>query len=528
MADRVERNPGSAGQAGGAPRSVAVIDVGTSTVRLVVAQVDDAGNLKVLDTLQQAVQIGHDTFASGEISRGTIEECVRVLRSYRTVMAEYQVQRAEQFRVVATSAVREATNRDAFIDRVLIATGLVVEPLDEVDVIRLTYLGLYSQSVWDSALSEGQSVVAAIEGGSTDVFFMDRGKVGFSRHYRLGSVRLQRMLDTFRTPALHEQALVEDHIRQTVDAICRSLPASKDLSVLALGGEARFAAERLAPEWDRESIVRLKVSRLEKLVGRLTKQTTEEIALEYRIPFAEAETLASSLMFYLQLAQSLHVKQVLVSGRSMRNGVLMEMARQGLWVSSFGDQIFEPAREVARKYEVNLAHGEHVGTLCRTLFAALQPEHKLGPWQELLLMAAAMLHEVGHYVSERSHHKHSMYLIANSELFGLSQRDRLIVALLARYHRRTTPKPTHEGYMDLEREDQVVVVKLAAILRVADALDSSYSQRIREIRCVREPGRLVVETPGVMDLSMETMSMRGKSGMFQDVYGMEIVLRGRT
>jgi exopolyphosphatase / guanosine-5'-triphosphate,3'-diphosphate pyrophosphatase len=195
-------------------------------------------------------------------------------------------------------------------------------------------------------------------------------------------------------------------------------------------------------------------------------------------------------------------------------------------VSAFGDQIIEPAREVGRKYQTSEAHGEHVAQLCRTLFATLHPEHKLNPWHELLLIVAALLHEIGHFVSERSHHKHAMYLIANSELFGLSRRDRLVVALLARYHRRSSPKPTHEGYMDLDKEDRVVVVKLAAILRVADALDSSYSQRVREIRCVREPGRLIIETPGVVDLSMETLSLRGKATMFQDVYGMEVVLRG--
>ncbi len=505
---------------------VAVIDVGTSSIRLAVAQVSDTGELQLLDTLQQAVPIGRDTFSSGEMGRDTIEECVRVLRSYRSLMAEYQIAGPEQFRVVATSAVREAVNRDAFLDRVLIATGMVVEPLDEIDIIRLTYLGLYSQVVWDRVLSNGQVAVAAIEGGSTDVFFLDKGKVGFSRHYRLGSVRLQRMLETFRAPALHEQALMEDHIRQTVDAISRSLPSRRNVQVLALGGEARFAAERLVPDWDREGLVRLRVSRLSRLVSDLLERTTEDIALQYHVPFAEAETLTSSLMFYLRLARSLRVPQIMVSGRSMRNGVLLEMARRGLWVSSFGDQIVEPAREVGRKYQADPAHGEHVGMLCRTLFAALQPEHKLEAWHELLLMVAALLHEVGHYVSERSHHKHAMYLIANSELFGLSQRDRLIVALLARYHRRASPKPVHEGFMDLEREQQVVVVKLAAILRVADSLDSSYSQRIHDIRCVREPGRLVIETPGVLDLSMETMSLHSKGTMFQDVYGMEVVLRG--
>ncbi|MGE3779754.1 MAG: exopolyphosphatase, partial [Pirellulaceae bacterium] len=143
---------GSTASSGRVVRPVAVIDIGTSSIRMAIAEIDDAGNVHTLEKLQQAVSLGKDTFTLGHIRKQTIEECVRVLKSYRRSMAEYQITRPDQIRVVATSGVREATNRLAFIDRIFIATGLHVEPLDEAGVCRLSYLGFQPFLSRDPAL----------------------------------------------------------------------------------------------------------------------------------------------------------------------------------------------------------------------------------------------------------------------------------------------------------------------------------------------------------------------------------------
>ena len=144
---------------------------------------------------------------------------------------------------------------------------------------------------------------------------------------------------------------------------------------------------------------------------------------------------------------------------------------------------------------------------------------------ELILFLAAILHEIGMFINARSHHKHAMYLIRNSELFGLSERDQLLVALVVRYHRRSSPQPDHEGYSTLERNDRVAVAKLAAILRLAIALDESRSQRISNIRCRREEDRLVILTHGVEDVSLEQLTVRQSGELFEEIFGMSVLLR---
>jgi exopolyphosphatase/guanosine-5'-triphosphate,3'-diphosphate pyrophosphatase len=159
------------------------------------------------------------------------------------------------------------------------------------------------------------------------------------------------------------------------------------------------------------------------------------------------------------------------------------------------------------------------------LFEALQSQHRLDARHRTTLELAAMLHEVGLFVGISSYHKHSQYLILNSELFGLSRRELMIVALVARYHRRASPKPTHSPFSTLDREERVIVSKLASILRVAIALDRSYSQRIREFTCNVEKSRLIVEIPGVDDLSLEQIMLRQTGQMFEETFGMSVLLR---
>jgi exopolyphosphatase / guanosine-5'-triphosphate,3'-diphosphate pyrophosphatase len=149
----------------------------------------------------------------------------------------------------------------------------------------------------------------------------------------------------------------------------------------------------------------------------------------------------------------------------------------------------------------------------------------LAPRHEVILYIGALLHDLGYAVSARSHHKHSMYLISHGDVFGLSKRDALMAALTARYHRRSTPKPIHLGYSTLDWENRTNVAKMAAILRVADALDRAGCQRIRDITCTEEEGSLVINVPTADDLSLEQLALGQKATMFTELFGMPVLLR---
>lgn len=523
MSTRALETPASVPLA--AARQVAVIDIGTSSIRMAVAEIDSQRRVRHLEALSQAVNLGKDAFIRGSISKTTIEECVRVLKSYRRVLKEYQIENPAQVRVVATSAVREASNRLAFVDRVYIATGFQVDPLDEAEVIRITFLGIQPFLLSDPALAESRALVAEVGGGSTELLLVKGTDVVYSHTYRLGSLRLRETLEALRAPTLKVRNIMETHIHRTVEQIAEQISRDGALELIAMGGDVRFAVRQLAPDWDGRSLARLPLKGLEDLTNKILAQSEDRIVRKYRLSYPEAETLGPALLAYVLLAKELSLTSVLVTNVNLRDGLLSEMAGSAAWSKEFSKQIIRSATDLGRKFQFDEQHATHVADLSAKLFQQLKEEHQLTARYEVILYVAALLHEVGLFVSNSSYHKHSMYLIRHSDLFGLGKKDLLLAALIARYHRRASPQPTHEGYNTLDRDERVAVAKMAAVLRVADALDESRSQRIHQVVVQREGDRLVLSIPLVEDLSLETLALTQTGSLFEETFGFPVLLR---
>jgi exopolyphosphatase/guanosine-5'-triphosphate,3'-diphosphate pyrophosphatase len=506
-------------------RPVAVVDIGSTSVRMAIAEIDASGSVRMLEQVSQAVSLGKDTFTSQRISRRSIEECVRVLKSYRRLMQEYGISRPEHVRVVATSAVREASNRLAFIDRIYIATGLDVESLDEAEVNRITYMGIQPLLQSNPVLASVKTIVVEVGSGSTEILVVRGSNVLFSNTYRLGSLRILEQVDKFKTSQSKQRAIIETQIRRIVHQIFEHVDAGKEIQIVALGGDIRLAVSNIEGVTYEESLRTVSTDALMEFARRIGQLKEEELVSRYGMSFSDAETLWPALMSYGLLAREFHCPTIYVADTNLRDGLLSDMAVRDAWTAEFRNQIVRSAINLGRKMGIDESHARHVAGLSRKLFAELAEEHQLDQRMELVLYMAAILHEIGMFLNARSHHKHAMYIIRNSELFGLSERDQLLVALVVRYHRRSSPQPDHEGYSILDRNDRVAVAKLAAILRLAIALDESRSQRISNIRCRREDDRLVIVTHGVEDVSLEQLTVRQSGELFEEVFGMRVLLR---
>ena len=507
-------------------RPVAVIDVGTTAIRMQLAEILENGDTRPLDALQQAVPLGKDRFTRGRLQQSTIQQCVDILRGYHRVMQEYGITRPGQILAVATSAVREALNRDTLLDRIYTATGIDVRVIDEAEENRLTYLAFQSLAAGQPELKSGDVLVVEIGGGSTEVVFVQQGRVTFADMYRLGALRMRESLETYRAPSARVRSMLTQHIERTVEQIRRSLPPMQGLRLMAMSGDARFAAAQLGADWKHAPLVRLDLKPFAALVDKVLPLSTDRLVRRYQLPYQDAETAGPALLAYLLLARAFKVEQLLVPRTSLRDGLLRDMTVRDLWSGAFAGEVLDAARALAQKYHVDEAHAGHVMALGTRLFAELQPEHRMGPRHLILLQTAALLHEIGSFVSNRSHHKHSQYLIAHSDLFGLTHEDIAVVALVARYHRRAVPNPlTHPDYAALDRDNRIAVSKMAALLRVADALDRNHLQQVRDIACTRDQGQFVISVAGVEDLTIERLAVRDKGNLFEEMYGMIVNLR---
>ena len=505
---------------------LAVIELGTSAIRMAIGECDGGTTVRVIEQLVRGVSLGKDTFTTGEIQRKTLNETVKVLKSYRRKLKEYQCSDPKHIRIVATSAVREATNRMEVLDRIYIATNFAVELIDDAEIARVTYLGVRPLLQTDLALSDAMTVVAEVGGGNTEVLVLKGRDIVHSQPYRLGSLRLQQMVLQSQASRNRAGSVMLGQIDRTLEPLIELVPKGRPVEFVALGGDMRFAAKLLGIDLEKVGLTRIPVQDIEKLTGRLQSLTVDRIMQKYHIELSQAETLVPALLANQRLAQLLNAPQLLITGFNLRDALLQGMLRTNDWSADFCDQIVNSAVELARKYQVDLQHARHVAGLARKLFRSLQSEHRMDARCETLLSAAALLHETGLFVGLTGYHKHSYYLIMHSELFGLNSQDHKLVALIARYHRRAAPKPTHDVFAQLDRDCRVIVSRLAGILRVAVALDHTGSQRVRDIDCSIEKNRLIVTvTNAAGDLSLERMELRQRASLLEDTFGLSVLLR---
>ena len=507
------------------PTLVAVIDIGSTSVRMQISEIDVEGNVRNLESFSQAVSLGKDSFVSGVIKKVSIEDCVNVLQIYRRKLVEYDITDDRHIRVIATSAVKEAQNRLAFQDRIFIATGFAIEPFDEAELHRVTYLGITPLFQSFPEVFRGNSVICEVGGGTTELISLSDHDVTYSQTLRLGAIRLRTRLEALRvSPAqaeklLHEQ--VGQILRQLPDTVYENLPDR----YIAMGSEARFMASELHKTERLEPLVLLDQEALDRFVTEINQHSSDAIATRYHFSLPDAESLGPSLLAHQIIARELNAKQFFVATANLRDGILQEMAHGRAWSDSVQRQVIRSATLVGQKFNVDQLHASHVAMLACELFDQLESIHQLPFKTRGLLEVAALLHEIGLFLNSRSYHKHTAYLIRHSEFFGIASRQRTLVSLIARYHRRATPQPSHDAYSQLSRRDRITISKLAALLRIAKALDASRKQKFQFPSISLQGNRVIISTRHIGDFSLEQLQLKQESRFFEEIFGRRVVLQ---
>ncbi len=504
-------------------KTVAAIDIGSNAVRMVVAEVLPDGKTSTLERLHRAVRLGQDSFRRGRLGNRSMRAAIAVLRDYRQVLDLYKV---EQLRAVTTSAVREAVNCDTFLDRIFMATGFNVEVIGTSEESRLTVSAVRQAVAGAGNVNRDRTLIADVGGGSTLLIVLEEGEIASSYSLRLGSIRLQEMFLSGEELSNRSGDFLSPHIAKVVASAEGSVSLKNIHSFVAVGGDVRFAAQKIGVPTESSDLYSVAAKDFDRLVGECEYLTVEQTARKHGLPIADAETLTPALLIYRALLRRTKIDEMIVSRVSMRDGLLLDLARKvrGEEDMEIVEGVLHSTMTLAEKYHIDLEHARDVAGISLRLFDEFQPDHRLGARERLLLHVAAILHEAGGYVAAPAHHKHSYYLIRYSEVFGLTPREMNMVAHIARYHRRSVPKPSHLEYMSLPREQRVIVSKLAAILRAADAIARGQVRNAQLLRFERQNDELIIVVPGVKNLILERKAIAGKGDMFEDIYGMRIRL----
>ena len=505
------------------PEPVAAIEIGSTGIRLLIASIDETGSVNVLDRAGKPSRIGRDVFTTGSIGRDAIRESVAVLLSFRELLNGYGIE-PDRTKVIATSALREAANRDTFLDRVQLQTGFKIRVVEDIEENHLMYLAV-QQALQDERklLSRNNAMVLEVGGGTTEIMLLRRGKMVSSHSLHIGTLRLEEQMREAGASKQYLQEYLESNIKNACDLMTEDIPLETIKSFIVVGSDARLAAYYVSGK-NYEGYSLLDRAGFMAFASSAAAMSVEDLIATYHLPWAEAEGLGPGLMIESLFLARTGAEELIIPKVSIREGLLLAESK-GLDPAveeELRRQIVASAQALGKRFHYDEAHAHNVASLSVRLFDSTAEEHGMKRHERLLLETAAFLHDIGTYIRSSGHHRHGEYIVSNSEIFGSKERHQHHINVV-RYI-GGGPSPAHVNYISLPREDRITVMKLSAILRVADALDRNHTGRMYDARFEKNGDRLIIRSARNLDFSLERLSLADKGDLFEDVFGLSPII----
>ena len=501
----------------------AAVDVGSNSVRMMAAEVGPGGKTQILAQERQVTRLGASVFKDGRISPEAIQfvcgELARVAQTFRKLDLT-------AVRAVATAAVRDASNQDEFIEQ---ASGALASPIEVIsgqEEARLIHLGV--QASWPQ--TDGRTLIVDQGGGSAEVILSEQGSLAVAFSKPLGAVRLTEVFLENDPPTALELHQMEEFIDEKLAGAVNRIgvqPFTRAIGTSATAAALVCSVNRI-PRARRDEADRLRAStaQLKNLFEDLKTRDLAGRRKVLGIGPRRAEVIVAGAAVFLRVLQLFQHGSVYYSAAGVRDGIISDLAARGVGreLSQLSRDQRRTVEQMARRFGVPAEHVRKVAALSQMLFDALRPLHKLPPAYGKLLEAAAYLHDIGHFVSDTGHHKHSAYLVANSDMPGFTGSERRFIAALCRYHRKATPMLRHSAYTALDTEARRALVLLTPLLRLADSLDRGHEQRVAGLQVELKNGAVVLGVESKKPADLELWAAAQIAGVFQEVFQSPLVL----
>jgi len=506
------------------PVHIAAIDAGSNAVRLSVARAYSALDIEPLHSERYSLRLGENVFLRHRFSEDIFKRGVKAFRHFKEIMEEFGVTR---YRAVATSASREAQNRKAFTREIRRKSGIALEVISSAEESRL------GREAALAALGPESPPRCVIDlgGGSLEISILRDHNVELAAQIPAGTVRLMTTLDIPGVigPAQAEQ--VRKYVRALLESKLPSRPNLGESVAVALGGNAETLAA-IAPGPREHGLTTLELSLLrERLPGILERDVRDRMKA-YAVRRDRADVMGIAALVFVTIGRYLNLRMLSIPAVGIREALILEIAREAFSrkephrYNGAARQLLVGTRSFARRMEYDQRHAEHVRELAIMLFDQLQPVHHLPPQSRVLLESAALLHDVGHMVSHRGHHKHGEYLALNGDIPGLDGRDRAIVAALVRYHnRKSEPAGHHTAYSALSSSDQRISRRLASLLRIAEALDHSHRQHVTDVDTGFRRGAVGLQVSANGDAAEDLRDASRSAELFEKEFHVRLYFR---
>jgi exopolyphosphatase/guanosine-5'-triphosphate,3'-diphosphate pyrophosphatase len=502
----------------------AAIDIGSNSVRMMAAEVV-GDQTKVLAEDRQVTRLGESVFRDGRISEQALDFLSATLAR---MSASYSRLGVMGVRAVATSAVRDASNQDEFLQRTTRAVATDVEIISGAEEARLIHLGVEAR--WRRP--KERTLIIDVGGGSAELIVSQNGQLIDAVSKPLGAVRLTEVFLRSDPPSQEEIHRLKAYIDEKLESFQKEHGAEKFTRTIATSATAAaiVSAANGIPRAKRDEADRqsARINQVRDLFGMLSKS---DVAAKRKIPGIgprRAEIVTAGTAVFLRALELFDLKAIFYCAAGVRDGIIADLAARGVGseISQLSKEQRAIAEAMAKKYCVSLAHVKQVAFLSQRLFQILQPLHKLPPEAGRLLECAALLHDVGHFISNTGHHKHSAYLVENADLPGFTDKERLMVAALCRFHRKSLPQTRHPQYQALDATAKRTVMNLTPLIRIADSLDRGKGQRIKDLSGGLKDGSVLLQVQADEDVDLEVWTTNESAAkVFREVYQVPLVVQ---
>lgn len=506
-----------------APESV--IEIGSTGVRLLVAEITNEKKQNILDRSDMPLPLGKDVFTSGVISQDTQNQCIQILKRYSEQLKGWGIN-PSQTTCFATNAFRAAKNCDPVMDRILFHTGFRVRIIDGIEENRLMYIAV-SDCIKDQPVDfkNDDTVILDVGGSTTEMMMISNGKMAGVHSLRLGTVRIVQQMKSQTNSYEDIQRYVSESINNTKGTLDSELDLSRVKQFIAIGQDVTLAALLIGAPistflWE------IKKEDFEKFVKEIRDYSIDECVARFKISYNEAETLHVSLLIYSLYLNLTNAEKIFVPETNIRSGYLLSQhsIQDNKLQEEFASQITASAKNLLKKYHGDENHSECVRMIASKIYDTLKNEISLDDHAKILLETAAILHDIGVFIRYDNHNLHSAYIIQNSEIFGLSKMDVTIISQIAKYHKGRLMPQDEESFTMLPRAERMMILKLTAILRISDALDRGHIQKFTDFNIKIQQNSMIISTKHSRNTVLEKIALSEKAEMFESIFGYKVIL----
>lgn len=500
----------------------AVIYIGSNAVTLKIGE--KSSKKKILEYLEYPLFLGKDTFVKEKIGLEKVDKLCGILDNYKNIINQYKI---NKIKVFATAALREAKNKDAIVDQIKVRTGFEVEVLDDPEEKTYIYKEICRKLAKYSDFGDKEALITSIGTGSIGVAAYSNGSILFNQTLKVGAMKLSEIFEPVYEASGEFYIVLEEYLKGFTYVLKNLIPIKKIKYFIGAGQELHIIGELCSYKKD-ENFVYIKKKDLYNLYDNLKENTAEYIMEKYNFQEEKAESILPSLVIYKTMLEFTDADEILCPFAVLPDVILHEMLYiedAEILNKQFNKNTIIAAKNVAKRYFYNEEHAEIVEMVALAIFDKLHKIHGMGERERLILQVSAILHDVGKYINVKNHYDHSYNIIKSSDIVGLGNQELEIAANIARYHSSQTPTMEHRGFKTLDSAKKLLVMKLSAIMRIADSIDRSHNQKFEKFEIKYKEGILDIALVTDANILLEEWTLKQKGEYFEDVFGIRPVLR---